>query len=376
MTLTLPAHFPTLPGLTWSIGKQPEFSTLVKTAVNGAETRITHWAFPRWRYKLNYDLLRDQPNSPISDLKSLMGFFLARHGQAEPFLLHDRDDCLAVRQSLGLGDGVTTLFPAVRSLGGFIEPVGAVWPLLPWLYGPAGGRVHVISGEIRFADWRLAAAPSECLTNPELYVFASTPLGPAAVSGDSLLPTDGLPVTIAVLCDATRHSTTTVTIWDSSGAAGDHSLVITADLTQGTTTVLNNSLGGAVTPAVTSLGNGWMLLSVTLDPLPGQRYCVLTDGNGGLGTTGRAALPGPADGDDTLAAVVRVNGVALTYGTEWQWSDDGRAFVFVQPPANGAVISADFTFSFLVRFAKDVAEFTQFAHALWELRSLELVSVK
>lgn len=115
--------FPSLPGLSWSIGKQPEFKTVITEAAGGVESRVALWSAPRWHFKLTYELLRDDATA---ELKTLMGFFLARQGKYDSFLLRDPDDCAVVGQALGIGDGANTVFPLVRSFGGYSEQVGAL----------------------------------------------------------------------------------------------------------------------------------------------------------------------------------------------------------------------------------------------------------
>lgn len=147
------AVFPTLPGLTWSVGKTPEFSSIVKTAVNGAETRIALWSAPRWHFKLKYELLRDDASN---ELKTLAGFFLQRQGQYESFLYRDPDDNTADGQLLGQGDGSTETFTLVRGFGGFVEPVGAVNASQPMSFSVGGKTVapggYTVSGnQVTFA---------------------------------------------------------------------------------------------------------------------------------------------------------------------------------------------------------------------------------
>lgn len=115
--------FPALPGLGWSIAKQPEFSTLVRAATSGQETRVSLWAGPKWHFKLTYDLLRYA--STFQELQSLAGFFLARGGQYDSFLFQDPDDHQVTSQAIGQGDGVTTEFQLLREFGGFAEAVRA-----------------------------------------------------------------------------------------------------------------------------------------------------------------------------------------------------------------------------------------------------------
>ena len=55
-----------------------------------------------------------------------MGFFLQLQGQFGTFLYTDPDDNTVTGQAFATGDGATTSFTMMRSLGGFLEPVGWV----------------------------------------------------------------------------------------------------------------------------------------------------------------------------------------------------------------------------------------------------------
>ncbi len=48
---------------------------------------------------------------------------------------------------------------------------------------------------------------------------------------------------------------------------------------------------------------------------------------------------------------------------------------FGSAPGSGVVITADFTYYFLVRFAEDTAEFENFMYQLWSLKQVKLQSV-
>jgi hypothetical protein len=116
--------FPTLKGLMYDIVKRPRFSTKKDESVGGQETRTPFYAFPKWEYELAFDYLPDNATQ-TSDLKTLMNFFLARHGSYDTFLFHDPDDYQVVDGAIGTGDGTTNEFTLTR-LAGLQEPVGQV----------------------------------------------------------------------------------------------------------------------------------------------------------------------------------------------------------------------------------------------------------
>jgi uncharacterized protein (TIGR02217 family) len=85
-------------------------------------------------------------------------------------------------------------------------------------------------------------------------------------------------------------------------------------------------------------------------------------------------FPEPVAAADTVSAVY-LDGVAQPSGG---WSVDAATAVlsFASPPPAGSAVSADFSFYFRVRFAEDQADFEKFAHKLWALNKITLVSLK
>ena len=56
--------------------------------------------------------------------------------------------------------------------------------------------------------------------------------------------------------------------------------------------------------------------------------------------------------------------------------DPTSGFVtFIEPPPTGRLITADFTYYFLVRFADDTTEFENFMYRLWSVKQIKLQSV-
>lgn len=127
------AIFPTLPGLAWSVTKAPRFATRIQRAVSGRELRVVDQASPIWTWTLTYSLLRDKWDTRgagglgagYDELRTLAGFFLQRQGAFQPFLFDDPSDNAVAAQLLGTGDGVTSSFQLVRSMGGFAEAITA-----------------------------------------------------------------------------------------------------------------------------------------------------------------------------------------------------------------------------------------------------------
>lgn len=73
-------------------------------------------------------------------------------------------------------------------------------------------------------------------------------------------------------------------------------------------------------------------------------------------------------------ASVKVAGIQKTQGTDYTIANG--LVTFVSPPASGAMITADFTALWSVRFKQDQQEFDEFMYLLWECKRMKLVSVK
>lgn len=122
------AIFPTLPGLTWNVTKQPSFATNIQKSVSGKENRISLQNSPMYTFKMTYEFLRDLPNvgvpsAPYNELQQLMGFFVRMKGSYDSFLFSDPVDNLVTEQTFGLGDGEETVFQLIRTWGGATDIV-------------------------------------------------------------------------------------------------------------------------------------------------------------------------------------------------------------------------------------------------------------
>jgi uncharacterized protein (TIGR02217 family) len=125
--------FPKIRGLAWSIVKTPTFSTEIQESLAGREVRLQNFQNPIWEFALTYEYLLNDPKSRDENeqtpLETLAGFFLARGGQFDDFLLNESDltgrleDSVYSGQPIGAGDGATKSFQIVRNIGGFLEAV-------------------------------------------------------------------------------------------------------------------------------------------------------------------------------------------------------------------------------------------------------------
>ena len=125
--------FPKIRGLAWNIVKTPTFSTEIQESLAGREVRLQNFQNPIWEFTLTYEYLLNDPRfrdeSEQTPLETLIGFFLARGGRFDDFLLNESDltgrleDSVYSGQPIGTGDGSTKSFQIVRNIGGFLEAV-------------------------------------------------------------------------------------------------------------------------------------------------------------------------------------------------------------------------------------------------------------
>lgn len=117
--------YPDLPGLAWPITKTPQMKTLTQVSANGKEKSAALWTYPKWNFRLSYNYLRDN-ETRNSVFKTILGFFLQRHGSHDDFLFLDKSDFLVTDQLIGVGNGTMKTYQLVRTIGGFSEPVYGV----------------------------------------------------------------------------------------------------------------------------------------------------------------------------------------------------------------------------------------------------------
>lgn len=82
----------------------PEYSTDVVITQSGYEQRNANWSQARAKYNVAHGVKTQ------AQLDTLIAFFRARKGRADGFRFKDWTDYQAIGQSMGTGDGTTTVF--------------------------------------------------------------------------------------------------------------------------------------------------------------------------------------------------------------------------------------------------------------------------
>lgn len=114
--------YPTRPRWSPESSRTPIHNTIVRQSAGGMEQRATTQAYPKYRYRLEYEML----DANAGGLQTIVGFFNARHGRLDDFLFLDPLDHIATDQQFGVGDGVTKTFRLKRAFGGVVEPISAI----------------------------------------------------------------------------------------------------------------------------------------------------------------------------------------------------------------------------------------------------------
>lgn len=115
--------FPTFPGLSYPVKRTPVWSTIQQQSLSGSTPRYPLWSYPRWKYELTFEVLRQ--SGAFTELTDMAGFYNALRGSAGVFAFPDPSDGAVTAQNFGTGTGAATAFQLVRSFGGFTEPVFA-----------------------------------------------------------------------------------------------------------------------------------------------------------------------------------------------------------------------------------------------------------
>lgn len=376
--------FPTLPGLTWDVIRRPNFSTRIQTATSGKKNTAAFWTYPIWDFSLTYNFLRE--TTGYTELQTLAGFFLARQGGFDSFLYTDPIDNAVTGQAVGTGDGVTTAWVLPRAWAGFVEPV---WALngAPAIY---------------VSDWqgnqRQYSTPrtnlwlqSQALSTSPNTVSANAVLTPAAIIAPDGTTTGNFLAETAVssvfkVYQTFTQTAQTYTFEVYAKPNGRNWLYLFADTGAHTAfvDVQNKVVGnqtGAQVITFETLANSWVKVSMTYAnaTIVSQNLQIFLALNNGTNTyTGTAGTGVYLWGIGLKALGLGTSYIPTTTTpvTVTDYSLSGTTVTFTPAPSAGATITWTGNFFYRVRFKKDSADFNEFMFNLWELKTLELESVK
>lgn len=113
--------FPNLPGQDLATVRTPMWRTRIQSAVSGKEQRIAYMSYPLYSWTVQLNVLRTYAST--DELAQVQGLFNQVSGQGDTFLYWDANDNAIIGELVGTGDGVRTAWQAMRTYGGFQEPV-------------------------------------------------------------------------------------------------------------------------------------------------------------------------------------------------------------------------------------------------------------
>ena len=122
--MTLPV-FPALPGQGFAI-RRPVAASLVAEHESGRSARTALYG-GLYEFEVGFDGLAsdgiENPGLAPQSLQALLGLYLQCGGAFGTFLYTDPNDNTAINQAIAVGDGTTTAFELVRSVGAATDPI-------------------------------------------------------------------------------------------------------------------------------------------------------------------------------------------------------------------------------------------------------------
>lgn len=152
----------------------PQRRTDIVVTGSGREERNARWAKSRRRYEAGYGV------KTLAQIAQVTSFFEERRGRLVGFRWHDRADYQSCApdavvgpsdQTIGVGDGATTVFQLVKTYGALYAPYGRV------VAKPVAGSVRVA-----VAGVELAASRFSVDTTTGLVTLAAAPAKGASVT--------------------------------------------------------------------------------------------------------------------------------------------------------------------------------------------------
>lgn len=360
---------PTLPGLTWPIGRRPKWKTFIQESASGKETRIGRWTYPRREYSLTYEVLR---SLSLTEQQQLEGFYNARQGSFDDWLYLDPyDNATAGAQQFALGDGVTTQFALCRALGAAVEPVRGLPTVTSMTISDWQGsgtltttpRSNYLPNSEAINLWGFGGTTTvaaNTVTAPNGIAFSGDTLGlPAVGDGNGQTASGGVPAVGSVW---------TFSIWLFGPVNGS-----TVNIQ-----VQNNIY---TTATVCTLSSGvWTRFSatVTVGASPsGSVNCYITRTGATTATTvycWGAMLEQGSSPTRYIPNTATSVGPVVTQ-SDYSLSPDGIV-TLPAPLSIGATVSWQGTYYWRCRFVDDEIDFSMFMNGLSDLKSLKFITLK
>jgi hypothetical protein len=372
-----------------AIKRTPIFATKIQTASSGKELRASFQSTPRYRYSLPLNFLRQAVlNAGTDEVAMLLNIFNAAKGRWDSFLYTDPYSNTAVNTPFGTGDGSTSAFQLldiegmpIFDLNGTPTLTRTDWQGTQTLYSTARTNKTLYSQDMTQGAWNklystitpnATAGPDGALNAGKLVEDTSNNMHRIH---QSITISSGAQTTISVIAKAGER---TRMILMSSGNYGSRGF----DLSAGTTFAAGGGEAPATAYAMTSLGNGWYLCSITFTTAgttDGLQVRMIqgsgtTENYTGDGSSGMYLRDFQYEVGNTATSRIVTTAAAVTI-TDYTLSSTGLV-TLGQVPAVNAGLSWSGSYYRRVRFDTDELDFERFLDRVWEAKALPLISVK
>jgi hypothetical protein len=267
--------FPTLAGVQMDVGRSVFYDTVVQREASGRELRIARQSSPRYRYRLNFDFLRQ--DSSGDEAATLQRFFMAHSGPYDSFLFLDPYDSTVTNQQFGQGDATALAFRLQRTVGGVVSDVFGTWPV----YTYSRTNLCTYSQAFDNAAWTkvdCTIGADEAIT-PDGAKTADK-IKETTATGSHYIYTAGyMAPGAACVCSVYAKAEERDQLRLALGGSNYASFNLTTVTTSGEV---------GCTPSITSVGNGWYRCAIYIGSSPGsvQAGVYLLNGSGTVSYTG------------------------------------------------------------------------------------------
>ena len=392
-----PDIFPLLPGFSFITSKKPTWSTGIAEASSGRQRARQIWSYPKWQFKVGYEVLRDSPT--YQEQQKLLAFFNAHAGRYQQFFFYDPSDNTATNTQFGVGNGSLTTFQLYRTVAdpafttlNWSEPVrGIVGTPTVRVNGvmvgaPIGKNLCLWSQDFTNAAWLSNAGSTRTAntnvapdgtTTADTLADTSTSAAPAAAYQNVTIPNDGSTYTFS--CYFKKTTTATAAVAFACVLAGGANL--SGNLFLNTNTGQTHvDFVPASSTSVVDAGNYWRV-SVTI-----------TNNSSGNNVAQLAIYPTYGPNSSLGGSDPTLTGSCVAWGAQIEAGSSVTAYVpttssggdytigplgqitFNSAPTGPLTWSGNFMF--LCRFDDDTLDTAQMMNGLWSADGIGFTSVK
>lgn len=312
------------------VSREPYTDVRIDTSASGKEARSSWWTLPRTRYKVAFEVLRQDLGSR-ADFQQIASLFARHFGQLDSFLFTDEADSSVSDHGFGVGDGSTTAYQLQRTLQGSVyDTTGGPWA------ASSKPRTNLCTNSQTFGSWTQNACSvlADADTAPDGTRTADRVLESATTA------THGVVGNFFAVMVGTAY---TIGVWVK--AAGRTSVSLDGSGFQGLT-VFNLSTGTVTSgPGTIRAGsNGWYFCSTTFVATQATAsvnvYLQGGSSYAGDGASGVYLWGAQAEAASAATQYIATTSAAVTVNPAY-WPSYSDGFEPVWDPAPGATLYKD-----------------------------------